>query len=80
MSKYLKIIWKKLKILEAKILFFNETTIQSIIAWLALEFYKKNKFDRLEWPPYSPDLNPIENIWGIVKQEVNKYDLLKYRM
>ena len=43
----------------------------------ALEFYKKNKFDRLEWPPYSPDLNPIENIWGIVKQEVNKYDLLK---
>ena len=44
---------------------------------LALEFYKKNKFDSLEWPPYSPDLNPIENIWGIVKQEVNKYDLLK---
>ena len=44
---------------------------------LALEFYKKNKLDRLEWPPYSPDLNPIENIWGIVKQEVNKYDLLK---
>ena len=41
---------------------------------LALEFYSKNKLDRLEWPPYSPDLNPIENVWGIVKQQVNKCD------
>ena len=32
---------------------------------LALEFYSKNKLDRLEWPPYSPDLNPIENIWEL---------------
>ena len=44
---------------------------------LALEFYSKNKFDRLEWPPYSPDLNPIENVWRIVKQQVNKRDLPK---
>ena len=44
---------------------------------LALEFYSKNKFDRFEWPPYSPDLNPIENVWGIVKQQVNKCDLSK---
>ena len=43
---------------------------------LALEFYSKNKLDRLEWPPYSPDLNPIENVWRIVKQQVNKCDLL----
>ena len=44
---------------------------------LALEFYSKNKLDRLKWPPYSPDLNPIENTWVIVKQQVNKWNLLK---
>ena len=44
---------------------------------LALEFYSKKKLDRHEWPPYSPDLNPIENVWGIVKQQINKCDLLK---
>lgn len=28
----------------------------------------------LDWPPYSPDLNPIENIWKILKENIYKAD------
>ncbi|RPB02642.1 hypothetical protein L873DRAFT_1672887, partial [Choiromyces venosus 120613-1] len=26
----------------------------------------------LEIPPYSPDLNPIENIWSLIKDKISK--------
>ncbi|RPA91478.1 hypothetical protein L873DRAFT_303651 [Choiromyces venosus 120613-1] len=27
---------------------------------------------RMDWPPHSPDLNPIENVWGIFKKGYRK--------
>lgn len=35
-------------------------------------FLQRRQITLLPWPPYSPDLNPIENIWGYVKLRVHK--------
>ena len=29
-----------------------------------------NKFNTIEWPSYSPDINPVENLWGILEQKL----------
>jgi DDE superfamily endonuclease/Transposase len=35
-------------------------------------------FTIMDWPPYSPDLNPIENIWKLLKQGIyDKYPELQ---
>ena len=38
------------------------------------EWLDKQSFDILEWPPQSPNLSPIENLWAILKQKLNQYD------
>jgi hypothetical protein len=39
---------------------------------IASNFIERNFEDVVEWPPYSPDLSPIENLWVWLKREVGK--------
>ena len=36
------------------------------------KFYKEKDIKVIDFPPYSPDLNPIENIWGKIKKQIMK--------
>jgi transposase len=42
-------------------------------AKITKKWKEENNIESLEWPPYNPDLNPIENVWNIIKEYLSKY-------
>ena len=40
-------------------------------AHLIRDFLQEEGYEVMEWPPYSPDLNPIENLWHLLKEKIN---------
>ncbi len=58
-------------------LFEDVFIFQQDLAWPHTSVSTKNWFRQrnikvFPWPPNSPDTNPIENLWGIMKKNLKK--------
>lgn len=71
-EKYVSILKENLSKIYEKNMFFQFDNDPKHTSLLAKGFLNKNKIKCLDFPPYSPDLNPIENIWGILKTNMGK--------
>jgi transposase len=53
-------------------------------AKLILAEFKKRKIRLIPWPPFSPDLNPIETVWNLIKNWIQEHypgwDKLSYKV
>ena len=79
-DQYVKVLKTKLmpqleewsKSPSAEQLIFQQDNAPCHVAKSVKVFMKENRIQLLDWPGNSPDLNPIEHIWKMLKNKINR--------
>lgn len=53
---------------------FQQDSAPCHVSKVMMKYFKDKTISCLEWPGNSPDLNPMENLWAIVKARLRKMD------
>jgi hypothetical protein len=72
-QKYLKLVQEvvmpEIEASDVELIFMQDNA-RPHTARVITDYYHENNVQMLDWPPQSPDLNPIEQIWAIMKQKL----------
>lgn len=49
---------------------FQQDNASCHVSKISRAWFGEHKINLLDWPPCSPDLNPIENVWGYLVHQV----------
>lgn len=76
-EKYIEILKNHCKI--NKFTIFQDDNDPKHRSAIVLNWKKKNNITSINWPSNSPDLNPIENIWHLLKTDMKKINYLNVK-
>jgi transposase len=68
-------ILKKYKQTYTDNLLFQQDNASCHTSFKLLKYFSEKKIEVMFWPPCSPDLSPIENVWNLLKRSVGKINV-----